>query len=64
MALDVHEVADSDNDLLDLLGQLAGGCKDESLARLQVGVNLLKGGDGEGGSLAGTGLGLGDNIVA
>jgi hypothetical protein len=64
MALNVHEIANSDNDLLDLLSQLTSGCKDESLARLQVGVDLLKSGDGESGSLAGTRLGLGDNIVA
>ncbi len=32
VALDVHEVADRHHDLLDLLGQLAGWCKDQGLA--------------------------------
>lgn len=64
VALDVHEVTDGDNDLLDLLGQLAGGGEDEGLAGLDVGVDLLEGGDGEGGGLSSSGLGLGNDIVA
>jgi hypothetical protein len=64
VALNVHEVANSDNDLLDLLGQLTGGGENQSLALLHVGVDLLENRDGEGGSLAGTGLGLGNDIVA
>lgn len=64
VALNVHEVTNGDNDLLDLLGQLAGGCEDQSLAGLEAGVDLLENGDGERGSLAGTGLGLGNDIVA
>lgn len=64
VALNVHEVTDGDDDLLDLLGQLAGGGEDEGLARLEVGVDLLKNRDGEGGGLSGTGLGLGNDIVA
>lgn len=63
VALDVHEVANGDNDLLDLLGQLTSGGKDEGLALLDVGVDLLQNRDGEGGSLASTGLGLGNDIV-
>ena len=63
MALNVHEVADGDDDLLDLLGQLAGGGEDESLALLDVGVDLLQDRDGEGGGLSGTGLSLGNDIV-
>ena len=54
VALDVHEVTDGDDDLLDLLGQLAGGGEDERLARLDALVDLLEGGDGEGSGLAGT----------
>tara|TARA_R110002003_G_scaffold126_15_gene11549 strand:+ start:875 stop:1165 length:291 start_codon:yes stop_codon:yes gene_type:complete len=54
VAGDVHEVTDGDNDLLDLLGQLAGGGEDEGLAGLDVGVDFLEGRDGEGGSLSGT----------
>ncbi len=34
VALNVHEVTNGDNDLLDLLGQLAGGGEDKSLALL------------------------------
>lgn len=63
VALDVHEVTDGNNDLLDLLSKLTGGCEDQSLARLDVGVDLLQHGDREGGSLAGTRLGLGNDIV-
>ena len=64
VALNAHEVTNGNNDLLDLLGQLTGGSEDQSLAGLQVGVDLLQGGDGEGGSLASTGLGLSDHIAA
>lgn len=64
VALDVHEVTDGDNNLLDLLGKLAGGGEDESLAGLEAGVDLLENGDGEGGSLASTGLSLSNDIVA
>ena len=64
VALDVHEVANGDHDLLNLLGQLTGGGKNESLALLHVGIDLLKDRDGESGRLSGTGLGLGNDIVA
>jgi murein endopeptidase len=64
VALDVHEVTNGDNDLLDLLGKLASGGEDKGLAGLDVGVKLLKDGDGESGGLASTGLGLSNDIVA
>lgn len=64
MALNAHEVTNSDNDLLDLLSQLTSGSKDEVLARAQVGVDLLKSRDGESGSLSGTRLSLSNDIVA
>jgi len=64
VALDLHEVADGNNDLLDLLGKLTGRSEDEGLASLDRGVDLLEDRNGEGGGLAGTGLGLSDNIVA
>lgn len=64
VALDVHEVANGDHDLLNLLGQLTGGREDKGLALLQVGVDLLQDRDGEGSGLAGTRLGLGNDIVA
>jgi hypothetical protein len=63
VGIDVHEVADSNNDLLDLLRKLTSGGKDESLALLELRVDVLENGDGEGGSLASTGLGLGDNVA-
>jgi len=64
VAGDVHEVTDGDDDLLDLLGKLTGGGEDERLAGLDVGVDLLEGGDGEGSRLSGTGLRLRNDIVA
>lgn len=63
VALNVHEVTDGNNDLLNLLSKLTGGGEDQSLALLQVGVDLLEHGDGESGSLAGTRLGLRNDIV-
>ncbi|KAI7165319.1 ATP-dependent RNA helicase [Hortaea werneckii] len=64
VALDVHEVANSHDDLLDLLSQLTGRGKDQTLASLDVRVELLEGGDRESSGLAGTGLSLSDHIVA
>ncbi len=64
MALDVHEVANSDDNLLDLLSQFTGGGEDQGLALLDVGVELLENRDGESGSLSGTRLSLRNNIVA
>jgi len=52
MDLDLHVVAESDDDLLDLLGQLTGGSKDEGLALTELGIKLAKGANGEGGGLA------------
>lgn len=54
VAGNIHEVTDGDDDLLDLLGQLAGGGEDKSLAGLDVGVDLLEGRDGEGSRFTGT----------
>ena len=64
MALDTHKVTNGDDDLLDLLGQLAGRGEDKGLASLEVRVDLLESRDREGGSLSGTGLGLGNNVGA
>ena len=64
VAFNVHIVTESDDDLLDLLSELAGGCEDESLSALDREVEFLEDGDGEGCGLASTGLGLGDDIVA
>jgi len=63
VALDAHEVANSDHHLLNLLSELAGGSEDQGLAGLDVRIDLLEDRDGESGRLAGTGLGLSDDIV-
>ena len=64
VALDAHEVTDCHHHLLDLLGKFAGWGEDESLACLEVGVDLLENGDGEGRGLAGTGLCLCNDIAS
>lgn len=64
VALDVHEVTNGNDDLLDLLGQFTGGSDNQSLASLDVGVELLQSRDGESGGLSGSGLGLSDDIAA
>ena len=64
VALNVHEVANSDDNLLNLLSKLTGGSEDESLALLDAGVDLLEDRDGEGSGLSSTGLGLSNDIVA
>ena len=64
MALGAHVVTQGHNHLLDLLGQLPSGGQNKSLAAVQLGVNLLQNGNGEGGSLASTRLGLSNNIMA
>ena len=48
----------------DLDGELAGGAEDEDLDGAELGVGFLNGRDGEGGGLAGTGLGLADDVLA
>jgi hypothetical protein len=63
VALDVHEVANSNNDLLNLLGKFSGRGQDEGLALLDVRVDLLENRDRESRSLASAGLGLGNDIV-
>ena len=63
VALNAHKVTDSDDDLLNLLGEFTGGSKDERLAGLEVGVDLLENGNGEGGGLASAGLRLGNDIA-
>ena len=64
MAFNVHEVADGDNDLLNLLRQLARGSKDQGLAGFCIWVNLLQNRDGEGRGFAGSGLCLRNDIGA
>ena len=45
-----------------LLGQFSGGGQDQGLGALQLNVNLLQDGDGEGGSLPCARLGLSNHI--
>lgn len=42
MAFDVHEVTDGDDNLLDLLCEFSSWCEDQSLASLELRINLLK----------------------
>jgi len=62
VAFDAHEITDSHNNFLNLLGQLTSGSKDESLARLEIGINLLQSRDRESGCLSGSRLSLRDHI--
>ena len=57
---DGHVVAESNYDLLDLLGELAGGREDERLALLEGNVELGEGSNGEGGSLSSSCAGRAD----
>jgi hypothetical protein len=63
MTFDIHEVADRDHDLLDLLSEFTGRGKDQSLACLEVGVNLLEGGDREGSSFSSARLCLRNHVA-
>ena len=62
MAVDGHEIANGDDDFLNLLGQLARRCKNQCLACLEIGVKFLEDRDGEGSSLSGSRLRLGNDI--
>lgn len=63
MGLNVHKVANGDNDLLNLLSKLTSRGQNQGLALLEGRVDLLKNGDGESGRLASARLGLGNDIV-
>src|SRR5438045_9166345 len=52
MALNAHEITNSNDNLLDLLSKFACGSEDQSLTLLEVWVNLLEDGDRESGMLA------------
>ena len=64
VTLGPHVVSQGHNDLLDLLGQLTGGCQNQGLAAVQLGVDLLQDGNGKSGRLSGSGLGLSDDVMA
>jgi len=59
----VHVVAESNDNLLDLLNKLTAQCEDESLGVSGGQVELLEDGYGEGCNLASTGIGLSNDIV-
>ena len=61
---DVHEVSEGGDDLDDLLRELSGGSKHETLALLHLHVKGLQDADGEGGGLSGSGLRLRDHVSA
>jgi hypothetical protein len=63
MALNIHEITNSNDDLLDLLSKLTSGGEDQSLTLFKIRVDLLKDGDRESGCLAGSGLSLSNNIM-
>jgi hypothetical protein len=63
VAFSIQVVTESDDDLLNLLGQLTSGGKDKGLSLLLRDVKFLKDGDGEGSGLSSTRLGLGNDIV-
>lgn len=54
VTLDVHEVAERQDDLLDLHGQLASRTEAEHLSLAEGCIELLENGDGEGCGLSGT----------
>lgn len=56
-------VADAGEDFVGLDGQFSGGGEDEGLEGLLAEVKAGEGADGEGASLAGSGLGLSDDIT-
>mmetsp|Transcript_21655 Transcript_21655/g.38242 ORF Transcript_21655/g.38242 Transcript_21655/m.38242 type:complete len:419 (-) Transcript_21655:49-1305(-) len=59
-----HEISEVDHYLLGLHSQLTGGRQDNSLALVNIGVDLLQGSNSKSTSLTGTGLCLRDGIVS
>lgn len=63
VALGVHVVTESSDDLLNLLSKLTSRGKDESLAVAHLHVEALKDADGKGGGLASARLSLSNRVV-
>ena len=63
VALNVHEVTNGNNNLLNLLSQFTSRCENQSLALLEIQVNLLQDGDRESSSLSRSGLSLSNDIL-
>ena len=62
MTFDRLEVADGNNDFLNLLSQFPSRGEDECLTGLDIRVDLLEDGDGECSSLSSAGLSLGNDV--
>ena len=61
--LNVQEISKGNDDLLDLLGEFSCGSENQSLALLEVVIDLLEDADGKGSCLASAGLCLGNDIT-
>lgn len=64
MALDIHVVAEGEDDALDLGRQLARRRKDKGLRLTNRGVDRLESRNRERGSFSSSGLGLGNDVAA
>ena len=64
VATDVEVVSESENDLLDLLGQLTGGGKDKGLASNEISLNPLEDTDGKSRGFPSSRLSLSDDIAS
>ena len=64
MTLDIHIIAEGDDDLLDLLRKLTGRCENESLCSFDANIDFLENGYRESSGFASSGLSLSDDIVA
>jgi len=62
VALRVEVVSESNDDLLNLLGELTSGSEDESLAVGHAEIEALENSNGEGGSLSSSRLSLSDDV--
>ena len=61
--VDFNELAETEDDLVDLLSELSGGGKDDGLAFGRLGVDKVEQANGKGGSFAGSWLCLGDGVL-
>ena len=62
VALNVHVVSQSQNDILDLDSQFSGRRENKSLSLPHRGINRLQYRDTEGGGFTGSGLSLSDDV--
>jgi len=63
MTFNIHEISNSNNDLLNLLSELTGRGQDQSLALLDRQIDLLENRNRESRSFSSPRLSLGDNIT-